>query len=243
MIELALVFLLGFLVAGVVWLLALPAFWRRATRLTRARMERVLPLSTNDILADQDRLRAAQGVAVARIERRLETAQAALAGAKAELGARLPIEAGLIETLERERAEVAKLRDDIATLKGEIALRDSQIAGLTEAVALSHASIVGLETQRDALASQLDTAVEQSENRRLALDEAKVQADRAREALAEATRRNAELRAELQSRSVELREMERQLLEVGHRGQLARIRGGEETYQSSLPVETTRQAS
>jgi arginine exporter protein ArgO len=59
MIEQILFFGLGALAAALVWLILLPAFWRRATRITRAAIERNLPLSANAIsLALSGRLRS-----------------------------------------------------------------------------------------------------------------------------------------------------------------------------------------
>lgn len=242
MIEQALVFALGFLVAGLVWLLLLPAFWRRALRLSRARVEQVLPLSLNEIEAEKDRLRAEHGVAVARLEKAVDEAGARLAAALAENGERLKAEAALIETLEQEHRRIAELQSELGARQVELQARDLQIADSREAQRLAEASIASLEAQRASLVEKLDSAVEVAEARRRQLDEARVLAERSREALDTETRRGAELRSELQTLRAELRDAERLIEDRDNQTVLAKIRGGEETYQSVVPMQDRRQA-
>ena len=52
------VFALGFLLCGLLTLLFLPAFWRRAVRLSVRRVEMQMPLSMSEIVAERDQLRA-----------------------------------------------------------------------------------------------------------------------------------------------------------------------------------------
>ena len=52
------IFMLGALSAGLLALLMLPAFWRRALRLTRRRLEMLMPLSMDEVVAERDLLRA-----------------------------------------------------------------------------------------------------------------------------------------------------------------------------------------
>lgn len=242
MIELTLVFLLGMLVAGLIWLVLLPAFWRRAVRLTTERLERSLPISANEILAEQDRLRAEHGVALARMQQSVDRARANLVAAKAETGERLKAEAGFHETIALERRRIAALETGVGGLKVEIETLDLRIEELIEARDLARTTIVGLETQCDALTARLNATVDLAESRRLALDEARVLADRAREAHAEEAHRSAQLRSELQALQGELREAERRLSGIENNVVLARIRGGEETYQSAATPERKRQA-
>jgi chromosome segregation ATPase len=57
-IEHSLYFALGFFFAALLALAVLPAFWRRAYRLTRREVEATLPISTREIAAERDQLRA-----------------------------------------------------------------------------------------------------------------------------------------------------------------------------------------
>ena len=58
MVEQIMFFALGALCAGLVSIVVLPAFWRRAERLVRMELERQLPLSPAEIAAERDQLRA-----------------------------------------------------------------------------------------------------------------------------------------------------------------------------------------
>lgn len=241
MVELGLVFLLGMLVAGLVWLILLPAFWRRAVRLTTERVEQALPLTINEIRAEHDRLRAEHAVEAAAMRARLEAAERGVLEAKAETGERLRAEAGFHRRLASDLRRIGGLEAEIDSLKTELRARDARIEELIEARDFGLATITGLEAQRDALTDRLGATYEIAERRRLALDEARIMAERAREALAEEGQRSAKLRADLTARQAELREAERRLATIDNSAILTRIRGGEETYQSTLPLVDIRQ--
>ncbi len=61
-------FTLGLLTAGVLALLVTPAIWRRATRLTRQRIESSVPMTLAEIQADKDQLRAEFAMTARRLE-------------------------------------------------------------------------------------------------------------------------------------------------------------------------------
>jgi chromosome segregation ATPase len=80
-IEQAMIFALGFLVAGLLSLLFVPVLSRRALRLAMARLRMLVPLSPAEIVAERDQIRAEHAVATRRLEQKLE----GLAQANAEL--------------------------------------------------------------------------------------------------------------------------------------------------------------
>lgn len=242
MIELGLVFLLGMAVAGVIWLIMLPAFWRRASRLSREQLERALPMSMNEIAALRDRTRAESAVEIARMAGRLDKAEAAMAAAKAETGTRIQNEAKLHEELATERRRILALEAEVGSLRVEIQTRDLRIAELLGEQEVDRSAMMGLERQVAAQIEQQEAATELAETRRIALDEARVLAERARESLAAETQRNAQLRADLQARTAELRELERKVAGIENGAVLQRIRGGEETYQSAVAPIRQKQA-
>ena len=241
MIELVLVFILGMAMAGVIWLIMLPAFWRRATRLTRERLERNLPMSVNEIAAFRDRTRAESAVEIARLGMQLQKAQASVAAARAETGERIQVQARLAEEIEAERRRILALEAEIGSLRVEIQTRDLRIADLESERDHDRAAIDGLERQVTAQITQQEAATELAENRRIALDEARVLAERAREALAAETQRSSQLRSDLQAKTAELRELERKIAGIENGALLQRIRGGEETYQSTIPLVRQKQ--
>ena len=72
MITTILLILLGFFIAGFLALALAPLVWRRAVRLTTKRIEASMPLSTNELEAEKDRLRASHAMAARRLEMNIE---------------------------------------------------------------------------------------------------------------------------------------------------------------------------
>lgn len=134
MIEQAVIFALGFLVAGLLALAFAPAFWRRAYRLTRRRLEMQMPLSAQEILAERDQLRAEFAVERCRLDQRAEELTYRHTADLAELG--------------RRAAEIATLRTDLAA--GAVALQQAEDAHMDIAQELT-----GLEAEVGALRKAL----------------------------------------------------------------------------------------
>jgi len=67
-IQSVIIFLLGFLCATFLALLALPPVWRRAVRLTKRGIEASLPLTREELLASRDQQRAEYAMALRRVE-------------------------------------------------------------------------------------------------------------------------------------------------------------------------------
>lgn len=113
-------FTLGVLTTGLLALAALPAIWRRAVRLSTARLSRLVPLSAEEIAAERDHIRAAHAVELRRTEQKLERVDAARAALLSEEG-RLSTRIVALEqegSLARERigileAEAKDLRWDL----------------------------------------------------------------------------------------------------------------------------------
>lgn len=79
-------FLLGFLVAGLIALLFLPAFWRRAMRLSMRRLQMLAPMSMEEVVAERDLLRAEFAVRERRMEQEIEAVKASKAFDLAAIG-------------------------------------------------------------------------------------------------------------------------------------------------------------
>jgi chromosome segregation ATPase len=88
LIEQAMIFALGFLLAGLLALAIAPAFWRRALRLSTRRLEMLLPLSSREIIAERDLLRAEFAVDRRKFEQKAEILKARRVSDMAELGRR-----------------------------------------------------------------------------------------------------------------------------------------------------------
>jgi chromosome segregation ATPase len=85
-IEQAMYFALGFLVAALLALMFLPAFWRRAMRLSMRRLQMLAPMSMEEVVAERDLLRAEFAVRERRLEQEMEALQAARANDMATTG-------------------------------------------------------------------------------------------------------------------------------------------------------------
>jgi chromosome segregation ATPase len=169
LIEAVMYFVLGVLVAGILALAVAPAIWRRAARLTRARVEASLPMTLGEIRAEKDQLRAEFAVATRRLETtigRLEertTEQTIDIGRKRTEIERLAAEsAGRAEAIRQleERAagldvEKAKLDERVAALVGDIAARDATLAERADRIAT--------------LGRELESAIQTTEEQQLEL--------------------------------------------------------------------------
>src|SRR5438034_7461915 len=91
---------IGFLVAGLLVIGAIPLVHARAVRLTMRRLEALTPLSMAEIQADKDQLRAEFAMSTRRLEMSVEqmkaktTSQLAEIGKKSEAVGRLKLELG-----------------------------------------------------------------------------------------------------------------------------------------------------
>jgi len=72
-------FALGFLVAGLFTLMFLPAFWRRAMRLSMRRLRMLAPMSMEEVVAERDLLRAEFAIRERRLEQDVASVKAARA--------------------------------------------------------------------------------------------------------------------------------------------------------------------
>jgi chromosome segregation ATPase len=167
LIEQAMIFALGFLVAALLSLLFLPAVQRRAARLASRRLEMLLPLSMEEIVAERDQLRAEFAVERRRLEQRLEEAAETQAQRMGEYGR----QAAALDAL---RSEHAKSQEELRAI-GEA--RDALHNEKVEAEAALAAAEASLEEERhghgttrealDALRAQ-HAALEQVANERRA---------------------------------------------------------------------------
>lgn len=228
LVEQAMFFLAGLLVAGLAGVVALPAFARRAARLAQARARMLAPLSVKEAAAERDMLRAEHAVAHHRLERRIASLQDAVGRYRADLGRQAALLVALESATSDRRAEIALLQDELAARRREtfgleaelgasrVALNDigarfdrasSELARLRdERVAIEtltdeqRSVIAGLETRASGLEMKLDDAA---------------QAAKANAALVEAER--SRLASELKSRASEATALSAQLREARQR--------------------------
>ncbi len=106
MIDIGMYVALGFLLASLLALMVAPAFWKRAVRLTRRRVEMTMPMSAADIQADKDQLRAEFAIELRRVEVALEKAK--------DKAARELVEAN------KRRVEISEINIELEGIKGRL---------------------------------------------------------------------------------------------------------------------------
>jgi chromosome segregation ATPase len=224
LVDSAIFFLVGFLSAALLALLATPAISRRAFRLAAARARLQSPLSETQARAERDALRGQHAVEVVRLERRLGAIEDDRATGKAQIGRQADRILQLQEDLAANAEEIVRQREEIAALHREavelrahqgaqeIGLRD--LASQRDAAEGNHVQLLKraneLETQFDenrAVVATLETRatrleVELSKARRSAVDVARAaEAEHARlsSALAQSTAAVTRLTADLEA--------------------------------------------
>ena len=164
-IEQALYFAIGFLVASLAAIAGLPVVSRRAMRLAQKRARLQAPTTETQAIADRDALRAQYAVDHARLERRLGLAEDAAIHLRAEVGRHsvkvIALEADLKEKLSvssEQREEIDRLAAegrelDAALGASQIALNDvfsqRDRALAAEAAALARKNALEAEASRD----------------------------------------------------------------------------------------------
>lgn len=126
-------FALGFLVMGLLGLLFLPFYWRRAVRLSTQRLEAQMPLSMAEVMAGRDGLRAEFAMQTRRIEQRAEAALAARADDLAELGRRAGQVSALADDLSTSRTRAGEFEANLsAALRAKAEAEAALGAGMVE---------------------------------------------------------------------------------------------------------------
>lgn len=135
MIQSALVFLLGFLCAAFLILLAAPLFWRRAQYLWQKQMAAQLPLSLTAIEADRDMLRAAHAVEL----RKAEMQTAAMREKHTQALLKISTDRGELEKIEplQQELDVFRIqqqddRQQLNTLQSSLKKLQEKQASVTE---------------------------------------------------------------------------------------------------------------
>ena len=118
LIESIMYFALGFLSAGLLALMIIPAVWRRAVRLTRMRIEAATPITMAEFRADKDQLRAEFALSTRRLERNVEALRTRLAEQVVDINRR-----------KSELTQAKSERDEKLTIINELESRESELRG------------------------------------------------------------------------------------------------------------------
>ena len=210
-------FVLGLLCAGGLVLLLTPAIWRRAQRLTRARVESAVPLSLAEIQAEKDQLRAEFAMSARRLEMTAEKLKA--------------------ENLEHV-VEIARKREEINRLVSTHAGANKTIAGLEERIAQLSEALAATENKLAATTTELAARDAALSDRIAALASSEENVNRLQEL-------SDEQKLELVARNTEIDNLRNQIaaaatLEKALQGERNSLLADLDVGRATLAVERTR---
>ncbi len=133
-IENVMYFVLGFLASGLLALMIMPSIWRRATRLTKKRIEAATPMTMSEFRADKDQLRAEFALSTRRLEMNVEALRKRLADQLSEINSK-----------RADQIQLKSERDEQLTIVRELEERESDL----------RRRILGLEKEGTDLAQRL----------------------------------------------------------------------------------------
>jgi len=115
-IENVMYFVLGFLASALLALMIMPSIWRRATRLTKKRIEAATPMTMSEFRADKDQLRAEFALSTRRLEMNVEALRKRLADQLSEINAK-----------RTDQIQLKAERDEQLTIVRELEERESEL--------------------------------------------------------------------------------------------------------------------
>src|SRR5213078_3108195 len=139
---------IGFLVAGLLVIGAIPLVHARAVRLTMKRLEAMTPLSMAEIQADKDQLRAEFAMSTRRLEMSVEQLKAKTTNQLAEIGkksdaiGRLKLELGeKTAALFALEAKEKQLTDELQSIRGDVTFKGGSLADVQRELASTRAEL------------------------------------------------------------------------------------------------------
>src|SRR5229473_6369510 len=155
---------IGFLVAGLLVIGAIPMVHARAVRLTRRRLEALTPISMAEIHADKDQLRAEFAMSTRRLEMSVEqmkaktTSQLAEIGKKSEAVGRLKLELGeKAAALLGAEAKVNSLTEELQSTQNDLSAKTSVLQETERTLAERTADLARFTTQLDDTSMKADS--------------------------------------------------------------------------------------
>ncbi|MGZ8309514.1 MAG: hypothetical protein ACXWU0_06865 [Rhodoplanes sp.] len=233
MIELLMLFAIGFLVASLFNLLFVPLVHNRAVRLTMRRLDAETPYSMAEIQAEKDQLRAEFAMSTRRLEMSVEQLKAKTTAQLNELGKKSMAIEKLKHELDEKTAAVLALaarenttREQLRTTEQEYSFKtnrmqdvehaltgkENELAKLADALSQRTAANDNQRLEIAALKTQIEEHKAQLEIATKGLKETGARMETARKAAEAATQELAKERAKATSFSTRIAQLERQLV-------------------------------
>jgi chromosome segregation ATPase len=212
-IEQGLYFSLGFLVAAMMAIAILPAFWRRAYRLTRREIEETLPLSPKEIAAERDQLRAKFAVERRQLEQQMDAIKFSKQQDMSATGDKTMEIAQLSQELSSRNKDISSLRTSCTALEISLAATRETLATTVATLSSATDDLNTLSHRHGELEIVKGELQNLGEERRVEITALKTNLDAQRSRIDELDIALKGARAETKTRSDELRAVERTLRE------------------------------
>lgn len=186
MVEPAMYFGIGFLVAVLLTLGIIPLVHARAVRLTLKRLEAATPLSMAEIQADKDQLRAEFAMSTRRLEMSLEQLKARATSQFAELGKRNDAVNRLKAELGEKNAAVTALEAREKALRNQLRETEDEFNAKTEALRQAERDLSDRNAELSRLTANLNDASMSADSRQIELVALRTQIDALRERIMDA---------------------------------------------------------
>lgn len=213
MIQATLIFLLGFLAAGFIAVLAGPAIWRRAVALTRRRMEAALPLSLTEIRADKDAVRAEYAVATRRLEMTIRSLREEMVAQTLETERVRARFRQASQTLDEKEAARAGLEGREQELLARLDQTTQEAGRLAERLAGRERLLAERTAELESLGDMYDEASFAASSRQIDLVAQEANVERMSEEISALTAARRQADAQLQEAGRRIREQERAVRE------------------------------
>ena len=167
MIELIMLFALGFLTASLLALILLSAVWHRAVRLTTKRIEGAIPVSMAEIQADKDQLRAEFAMSTRRLETSVEQLKLKTTEQFAELGRKNDTIRRLKTESEEKSARVSALEAQERNLREKLASTEEELSLKSRELHEAEAQLARKTNELADAARSISDRTSESDSRRL----------------------------------------------------------------------------
>lgn len=181
MIEPAMYFAIGFLVASLFGIIFIPLVHSRAVRLTMRRLEASTPLSMAEIQADKDQLRAEFAMSTRRLEMSVEQMKARTTSQLAELGKKTDAINRLKVELGEKTATIFQLEAREKTLKDQTRSTEEELSVKTATLRETERTLADKVADLSRLALDLDEKSTTSDSQKIELIALKTQIEALKE--------------------------------------------------------------
>jgi DNA repair exonuclease SbcCD ATPase subunit len=233
MVEPIMFFGIGFLIAGLLTIGAVPLVHARAVRLTMRRLEAATPVSIAEIQADKDRLRAEFAMSTRRLELSVEQMKARTTSQLSELSKksdainRMKIELGeksatifalesrektLKDQLRATEEEYAVKTDALHEVQRNLADKEAELARTTEGFNERSVTADSQRVELVALRTQVDVLKNRTQEYERETKEVGERLERERNDAENATKQLSEERGKVENLAARVSDLERQLI-------------------------------